>query len=200
MSVDVSGIPIEPNRSLMVLIPPPVIPYSRLQNYKESLRRFFSATPKTPDDSLFAHHAILLWISGSQGSYPSSRYSAGYSVKEICGILGIRKILVYQTHTIYGLCYNPNTRKRGRHRKLISTDINFIKLLISEHPTIYLDEIQEQLLTRRGAQISISTLLGILCHLHLLSKDVSGHALERNISSVLFFRIGWRIWWRTQTC
>lgn len=65
MSVDVSGIPIEPNRSLMVLIPPPVIPYSRLQNYKESLRRFFSATPKTPDDSLLAHHAILLWISGS---------------------------------------------------------------------------------------------------------------------------------------
>lgn len=94
----------------------------------------------------------------------------------------------------------PDTRKRGRHRKLISTDINFIKLLISEHPTIYLDEIQEQLLTRRSAQISISTLLGTLCHLHLLNKDVSGHALERNISSVLFFWIGWRIWWRTQTC
>jgi transposase len=78
------------------------------------------------------------------------RYSAGYSVKEICGILGIRKSLVYQTlqyYAVHGVFPNPNTRKRGWHRKLTSIDINFIKSLISEHHTIYLDEIQEQLLT-----------------------------------------------------
>ena len=121
---------------------------------------------------------------------PVLRYSAGYSVKEICDILGIRKSLVYQTlhyHTIHGLCYNLNTRKRGRHRKLISADINFIKSLISEHPTIYLDEIQEQLLTRRGAQISISTLMRTLCRLHLSNKDISGRALERNIEQRAIF-------------
>src|SRR6202040_2033122 len=120
---------------------------------------------------------------------PVLRYSAGYSVKEICGILGIRKSLVYQTlrYYIHGLRYNPNTRKCGRHRKLISTDINFIKSLISEHPTIYLDEIQEQLLTRRGAQISISTLMRTLGHLHLSNKDISGCALERNIEQHSIF-------------
>ena len=121
---------------------------------------------------------------------PVLRYSAGYSVKEICGILGIRKSLVYQTlryHTIHGLCYNPNTRKCGQHRKLISTVINFIKSLISEHPTIYLDEIQEQLLTRWGAQISISTLMRTLGRLHLSNKDVSGRALEWNIEQRAIF-------------
>jgi len=95
---------------------------------------------------------------------PFLRYSAGYSVKEICGILGIRKSLVYQTlqyYAVHGVCYNPNTHKRGRHWKLTSIDINFIKSLISEHHTIYLDEIQEQLLTQR-AQVSISTLIRTL--------------------------------------
>ena len=55
---------------------------------------------------------------------------SGYQVKEICGILGIRKNLVHQTlhyHTIHGLCYKLNTHKCGWHRKLILTDINFIK-------------------------------------------------------------------------
>ena len=123
---------------------------------------------------------------------PVLRYSAGYSVKEICGILGIRKSLVYQTlhyHTIHGhgLCYNPNTHKCGWHRKLISTDINFIKSLILEHPTIYLDEIQEQLLTWRGAQISISTLMHTLGRLHLSNKDISSRALEQNIEQHAIF-------------
>ena len=88
---------------------------------------------------------------------PILRYSAGYSAKEICGILGIRKSLVYQTlqyYAVHGVCYNPNARKRGQHRKLTSIDINFIKSLISEHHTIYLDEIQEQLLTWRGVFVA----------------------------------------------
>ena len=121
---------------------------------------------------------------------PILRYSAGYSAKEICGILGIRKSLVYQTlqyYAVHGVCYNPNARKRGQHRKLTSIDINFIKSLISEHHTIYLDEIQEQLLTRRGAQVSISTLMCTLCRLHLTNKDVSGRALERNVEQRAIF-------------
>ena len=82
---------------------------------------------------------------------PFLHYSAGYSVKEICGILSIRKSLVYQTlqyYAVHGVYYNLNTHKCGQHQKLTSIDINFIKSLISEHHTIYLDEIHEQLLTR----------------------------------------------------
>ena len=120
---------------------------------------------------------------------PLLRYSR-YSVKEICGILGIKKSLVYKTlqyHSTHGVCYNPNTRKCGRHRKLTAIDITFIRSLISENHTIYLDEIQEQLLTRRGTRVSISTLMRTLCHLHLTNKDVSGRALERNIEQRAVF-------------
>jgi transposase len=114
---------------------------------------------------------------------PVLRYS-GYSVKEICGILGIKKSLVYNTlqhHSIHGVCYNPNSCKCGRHHELTAADIAFIRSLISEHRTLYLDEIQEQLLTRRGTQISVSALMRTLCRLHFTNKDVSGHVLEQNI-------------------
>ena len=138
--------------------------YSRLQNYTESLRRFSATTSGTPDH-YSGNCMLVLCISLSippsmprrsvsldlKARIPSLHYSAGYSAKEICGILGIRKSLVYQTlqyYAVHGVCYNPNACKRGRHRKLPSIDINFIKSLISEHHTIYLDEIQEQLLTR----------------------------------------------------
>ena len=99
------------------------------------------------------HHSVSLDL---KAHIPVLQYSAGYLVKEICGILGIRKSLVYQTlhyHTIHGLCYNPNTCKCGQHRNLVSVDINFIKSLILEHPTIYVNKIQEQLLTWQGTQI-----------------------------------------------
>src|ERR1700720_274371 len=74
-----------------------------------------------------------------------------------------------------------------RPRKLTSTDISFIKALISQHHTIYLDEIQEQLLSRRGTQISIPTLMRTLCRMQLTNKDVSGRALERNVEQRAIF-------------
>jgi hypothetical protein len=121
---------------------------------------------------------------------PILRYSAGYSVKEICGILGIRKSLAYQTlqyYALHGVCYNLNSHKCGGHRKLTSTDINFIKSLVSQHHSIYLDKIQEQLFWWWGAQISIFTLTCTLCCLHLMNKDVLGHALEWNIEQWAIF-------------
>ena len=51
---------------------------------------------------------------------------------------------------------------------------------MSQHHTIYLDEIQEELLTRHGVRVSIPTLTRTLRRLHLTNKDVSGRALERN--------------------
>jgi len=120
---------------------------------------------------------------------PVLRY-AGYSIKEICGLLGIKKSLVYQTlhfYSTYGVCYNPNSRKPGRRRKLTSIDIAFVKSLVSQNHTIYLDEIQEQLLIRQGTQTSVSTLKRTLCRLHLSNKDVSGRVLERNTEQCAIF-------------
>jgi transposase len=110
-------------------------------------------------------------------------YSLGYTVKEICGILNLKKTTVYETlryYTTHGVCYNPDTRRRGRRRQLSSVNISFIRSLMSQHHTIYLDEIQEELLTRRGVRVSIPTLTRTLHCLHLTNKDVSGRALERN--------------------
>jgi hypothetical protein len=45
---------------------------------------------------------------------------------------------------------------------------------------MYLDELQEKLLTQRGVGVSISTLLRTLRRLHFSRKCVSARALERN--------------------
>jgi hypothetical protein len=45
---------------------------------------------------------------------------------------------------------------------------------------MYLDELQDELLTRRGAVVSIPTLLRSLRRLHFSRKSVSIRALERN--------------------
>ena len=137
-------------------------------------------------------HATPFCISGSQGLYSSSTILSWiFSQRNMWYPWDQKEFSVPDTplsyHSWSMLLYNPNTHKCGRHRKLISTDINFIKSLVLEHPTIYLDEIQEQLLTQRGAQISISTLMRTLGHLHRSNKDVSGCALEQNIEQHAIF-------------
>jgi transposase len=114
---------------------------------------------------------------------PILRYNLGYSVKEIGEVLGIKKSLIYNTlrlHRTHGLTYNPHSARQSRRRHLTSMDISFIRGLLHQKHAIYLDEIQEQLLVRRGVKISLSTLTRTLHRLHFSHKDVLGHALERN--------------------
>ena len=51
---------------------------------------------------------------------------------------------------------------------------------LDQQHTVYLDEIQEQLLSRHGVKVSIPTLTRTLHRLHFSHKQVSGKALERN--------------------
>jgi transposase len=73
-------------------------------------------------------------------------------VKEIGQILGVKKSMIYQTlsyYRDYGVAYNPMafaSFPRGRPRVLTSTDLNLIKSLLSQDPTMYLDELQDELL------------------------------------------------------
>ncbi|KZP14063.1 hypothetical protein FIBSPDRAFT_705616, partial [Athelia psychrophila] len=116
---------------------------------------------------------------------PVMCYQLAYSVKEICEVLGVKKSLIYQVlqcHRVHhGAVTPPGRRKAGRCRLLTSTDISFIRSLLSLNHTIYLDEIQEQLLSRRNTRVSIMTLTCTLRRLHLSNKDVSSRAIERNI-------------------
>jgi len=134
--------------------------------------------------------ALAMYSVDLKARIPYMHYSLGYTVKEICGILNLKKTTVYETlryYTTHGVCYNPNARSRGRRRHLTSTDISFICSLISQHNTVYLDEIQEELLTRRCVQVSISTLTRTLRRLQFTNKDVSGRALERNEEQCAIF-------------
>ena len=83
---------------------------------------------------------------------PYLRYVEHFSVKEIERILGVRKTLIYDTLTNYqkyGVTYNPTAYtkfQRGRHRKLDSVDVRFIRALLDQEACLYLDELQDALM------------------------------------------------------
>src|ERR1700735_1422237 len=94
--------------------------------------------------------------------------------------------MIYQTlnyHRNYGVTYNPaafSCFPCGQPCTLTNTDLNLIKSLLSQDPTLYLDELQDELLMHRGVSISIPTLLRSLRRIHFSQKSVSICALERN--------------------
>lgn len=115
---------------------------------------------------------------------PDLHLRHGYSVKEICTILAVQKSLVYKTleyHRLHGVTFNPLAGPRGRPRSLSSEDTKFIRSLIAQRPTIYLDELQSRLAETRHVEISISSLSRALRRLHYTRKAVSKRALERDI-------------------
>jgi len=96
----------------------------------------------------------------------------------------MRKSLVYKILHLYATLSNvacPNSRTAGRRRSLNYEHINFIKshchLL---HRSAFLDELQSDLLSRRGVKVSMSTLFRTLRCLGITRKKVSRCALERN--------------------
>ena len=58
--------------------------------------------------------------------------------------------------------------------------MNYIAALIDACPKIYLDEIQEQLLTVQDVLVSVPTLSCALHYMALTNKQVTNAALERN--------------------
>lgn len=114
------------------------------------------------------------------------RFVEHLSVKDICWLLAVKKTLVYDVcnnYLKYGVCANPTRfhhHHPGRPQILDSVDIRFLKSLLAQDPCLYLDELQEQLLLRRGVSISVPTILRTLRRLHFSRKGVSVEALERN--------------------
>ena len=113
-------------------------------------------------------------------------YVEGFKVKEVEHLLGVKKSMIYQALNYfrdYGVTYNLDAyshHTRGRCRKLDSINVRVIKALLDQEPCLYMDELQEQLLTCRGINISVSTLLRTLRRIHFSKKGVSIRALERN--------------------
>jgi hypothetical protein len=107
-------------------------------------------------------------------------------MKEIERILDVKKSMIYQMlnyHRDYGVTHNSMAFSNFPHGWpciLTSTDLVLIKSLLSQEPTMYFDELQDELLTCCDAVASILTLLQSLCCLHFSRKSVSIRAFERN--------------------
>jgi transposase len=110
-------------------------------------------------------------------------HEQGFNIKEICGLLGLKKSLVYytlqHTHT-YGVPYNPYTLSPGQKHIFSQGDVRFIIVSLSHRHCTYLDEIQKQLSSECRVNISISTLWRTLHHLQYSYKHVSIRTLEWN--------------------
>ena len=114
---------------------------------------------------------------------PVLRHVHGYSINKICEVLGIRKSLVYKTLHLYATLSDvacPNSRTAGRRRSLNYEDINYIRSHCHLHSSTFLDELQSDLLSRRGVKVSMSTLFRTLRRLGITRKKLSHRALERN--------------------
>ncbi|KAF8957941.1 hypothetical protein BDZ97DRAFT_1627647, partial [Flammula alnicola] len=117
---------------------------------------------------------------------PYLRYVEGFKVKEIERLLNVKKSMIYQClnyHREYGVAYNPAAflqHAQGRKRALDPVDLRLLKSLLRQDPCLYLDELQDELLVRRGVSTSVQTLLRSLRRLHFSRKSVSIQALERN--------------------
>ena len=87
---------------------------------------------------------------------------------------------VVSLHKHYGQVTDPCAQPQGGHRILTSEDDNYIRSLIEERPTIYLDEIREKLVTEHGVNISLATISRTLARLQCSKKSLSRRAAERN--------------------
>jgi len=126
---------------------------------------------------------------------PVLRLEFGFSVKEICKILDIWKSLVYKTLQYYNLhstSFNPHAQSTFGWRKLNQVDLAFIRDMIAQQHSLYLDEIQEELFACRGTLVSIPTIARTLRRLDFSHKKVTAGAIEHNETAHTAFmnRIG----------
>jgi transposase len=107
----------------------------------------------------------------------------GYSVKDICHLLDIKKTLVYKVlawHSQLGIILNPciYSCTVGRPRILTPADLAFISAVIDHHPSIYLDELRDELQLKRNVHTTLPTLTHAVEQLGVTRKAISAHAAE----------------------
>ncbi|KAG2090022.1 uncharacterized protein F5147DRAFT_586880 [Suillus discolor] len=112
----------------------------------------------------------------------------GHSVKHICYLLGVKKTLVYKVLRLFSpTCSSIHSKNTGCRRTLTIDDLAFITAILRHRPTIYLDELQHELHSRRGVSVSVQTLLHTFRWLHLSRKCISAYALEWNEEKCAIF-------------
>ena len=112
-------------------------------------------------------------------------YLAGHPIKDICHLLGIKKTLAYKVLNRYqefGGVSNPYAYSCGvgRPRTLSSADLAFISAIVNHRPSVYLDELQDELWLKCNVRSTLPPLSRALEQLGVTRKAISAHAYERN--------------------
>jgi len=122
--------------------------YSHFHDYAESLFWFFWMWHEVGPHKQLTN--TLQWsvactmptcISNDmKACIPALHYEQGYSVKQICQLLAIRKTLVYDMYTLclhclHGTTHNPNVWRHSEPYCLTTTDHSFILALLKQHHT-----------------------------------------------------------------
>ena len=92
-------------------------------------------------------------------------FEEGLTYREIrdranCSIGLISKVM--SNYSAHGQVTNPFSKQTGRPTKIQDGDVEYISSLIEANPVLYLDEIQHQLLSTHGIEMSISSLSCLL--------------------------------------
>jgi transposase len=111
------------------------------------------------------------------------RFEQHMTALQISVLAGCSERAVYKVlrlHWDYGQVTNLFTRSRGRPRILDNGDVENIHTLLQANPALYLDELQEQLLSARDTDVSLATPSRAIRQLAMTHKRVSKTAAERN--------------------
>ena len=73
-----------------------------------------------------------------------------------CSECTVRDVL--WIHRDYGVVCNPFAQPHSGHCSLDTSDLNYISSLLAANPCLYLDELQDQLVTGWGIHVSIATI------------------------------------------
>jgi transposase len=113
---------------------------------------------------------------------PVLYHQRGLPVREICKLLGIRASTAYRAlkyYQKYGVTYNPHKTPVYRRRRLSSSDLQFIRSLLHDDPTLLLCEINNTL-RKRNVDVSVATVARSLARIRYTHKNVTVLAAERN--------------------
>ncbi|KAG2147736.1 uncharacterized protein EDB93DRAFT_1146396 [Suillus bovinus] len=110
---------------------------------------------------------IIVWHFQRQKKIAEIAQLAGCSWRSIYKILTL--------HRDFGQTRNPFVRRRSKPRTLNQQNLSFITFILDANPTLFLDEIQEQLLEARNVEVSIPTLSRSL---HRLART-NGHQRQQ---------------------
>jgi len=110
-------------------------------------------------------------------------YLQGETMRTVAEIYQVSLGFVHRVVDLYRGCgqvVDPYAAPRRGHRILAAEDEDYIRSLIRVQPSIYLDEIQQELQSACGVFVSLATISRTLARMQISKKSLSRRAAERN--------------------